>query len=138
MLRLSADPEITGPEVRVVPTGKPTEGVGVVEAPRGTLYHHYVTDPRGMVKSVNLIVATVQNNAAMNLSVRRAAECYIRGGEASDELLNRVEMAFRAYDPCLACASHALPGEMPLTVSIHRSGRETETLVRGGPQGDLR
>jgi F420-non-reducing hydrogenase large subunit len=131
VLRLATDPEITSPEVRVVPTGKPSEGVAAVEAPRGTLYHHYVTDTRGMVKAVNLIVATVQNNAAMNLSVKRAAEEYVRGGEEDEELLNRVEMAFRAYDPCLACASHALPGEMPLRVAIHRGEQVVRTLTRG-------
>jgi F420-non-reducing hydrogenase large subunit len=117
---LSRDPEITGREVRVVPTGRPSEGVGVVEAPRGTLYHHYVTDGAGMVKSVNLIVATAQNNAAMNLSVKRAANALIHGGVVDDRLTDRVEMAFRAYDPCLACATHHRPGRMPLAVRVHR------------------
>ncbi len=116
--------------MRVVPTGKPSEGVGVVEAPRGTLYHHYVTDSRGMMKSVNLIVATVQNNAAMNMSVKKAAQAFIHGGEVSEGLLDRVEMAFRAYDPCLACASHALPGQMPLRVSLHQGGRVVQRLER--------
>ena len=114
-LSLARDPEIVSPEVRTIPTGKPTSGVGVVEAPRGTLYHHYETDSRGILKSVNLIVATVQNNAAMNLSVKKAASALIQGGKASDELLDRVEMAYRAYDPCLACASHA--------VTIHKRGQ---------------
>jgi F420-non-reducing hydrogenase large subunit len=102
----------------------------VVEAPRGTLYHHYETDARGLVKSVNLIVATVQNNAAMNLSVKKAAQALIVGGEVSDELLDRVEMAFRAYDPCLACATHALPGQMPLRVTLHRGGEVVGRLSR--------
>jgi F420-non-reducing hydrogenase large subunit len=128
---LARDPEITSQEIRTVPTGKPSVGVGVVEAPRGTLYHHYETDPNGLLKSVNLIVATVQNNAAMNMSVKKAANAYIKGGEASEELLDRVEMAFRAYDPCLACASHSLPGQMPLTVSIHRSDGSVQRLNRG-------
>jgi F420-non-reducing hydrogenase large subunit len=128
---LARDPEITSSEIRTVPTGKPSVGVGVVEAPRGTLYHHYETDPNGLIKSVNLIVATVQNNAAMNMSVKKAAKAYIKGGEASEELLDRVEMAFRAYDPCLACASHSLPGQMPLAVSIHRSDGSVQRLSRG-------
>jgi F420-non-reducing hydrogenase large subunit len=130
VLGLARDPEITGTDIRTVPTGRPAEGVGAVEAPRGTLYHHYQTDPRGMVKAVNLIVATVQNNAAMNMSVKKAAMEYIRRGQTDESLLNRVEMAFRAYDPCLACASHALPGEMPLAVTFHRAGRPPRTLAR--------
>ena len=130
-LELARDPEITRRDVRAVPTEKPSVGVGVVEAARGTLYHHYETDARGLVKSVNLIVATVQNNAAMNMSVKKAAQALIRGGEVSDELLNRVEMAFRAYDPCLACATHTLPGTMPLEVTIHRGGRVQQRLSRG-------
>jgi len=130
-LELSRDPEITGTEVRAIPGGKPSEGAAAVEAARGTLYHHYVTDSRGMIESVNLIVATVQNNAAMNMSVKKAAASLIHGGQVSDELLNRVEMAFRAYDPCLACASHALPGEMPLEVTIHQNGEVIRRLSRG-------
>ena len=87
VLRLALDPQITDREVRVIPTNKPSSGVGVVEAARGTLYHHYETDTRGTVKSVNLIVATVQNNAAMNMSVKKAVTKLIRGGQVSDELL---------------------------------------------------
>jgi len=128
--RLCRDPLITGTEIRTVPTGKPSEGVGAVEAPRGTLYHHYQTDARGMVKAVNLIVATVQNNAAMNMSIKKAATEYIKKGRSDEALLNRVEMAFRAYDPCLACASHALPGEMPLVVTFHQSGAGPRRLSR--------
>jgi F420-non-reducing hydrogenase large subunit len=122
------DPEIVSKEVRAIPTGKPSEGVGVVEAPRGTLYHHYKTDSRGLVTAANLIVATVQNNSAMNMSVKKAAKAFIKEGQVSDELLNRVEMAFRAYDPCLACASHSLPGRMPLEVTLHQGGRVFKRL----------
>ncbi len=132
-LELARDSEITSPEVRVVPSGKPGVGIGVVEAARGTLYHHYETDSRGLVKSVNLIVATGQNNAAMNLSVKRAASELIHGGEASPELLDRVEMAFRAYDPCLACATHALPGKMALVVAIRRPDGQLVTELRRDP-----
>ena len=130
---LACDPEVTSPEVRVVPTEKPGVGVGVVEAPRGTLYHHYETDSKGLVKEVNLIVATAQNNAAMNMSVKKAAQSLIVGGQVSDELLDRVEMAFRAYDPCLACATHALPGQMPLRVTIYQGGRALRRLERTRP-----
>jgi len=126
---LAVDPEITSNEVHNAPTAQPKEGVGVVEAPRGTLYHHYATDSRGMVKAVNLIVATVQNNPAMNMSVKKAAAGLIVGGKVSEELLDRVEMAFRAYDPCLACATHAL-GQMPLSVTIHHRGRVMKRLER--------
>jgi F420-non-reducing hydrogenase large subunit len=118
---LAHDADITSRDVRVVPTSKPTEGVGVVEAARGTLYHHYVTDAKGLVQKVNLIVATVQNNAAMNMSVKRAAQQLIHKGQFDESLLNRVEMAFRAYDPCLACATHAV-GNAPLLVRIHQGG----------------
>ena len=129
-LALARDPEIVNPQVRVVPTQRPREGVGVVEAPRGTLYHHYVTDSRGLVESVNLIVATAQNNAAMNLSIKKAAQHLIHDGKADETLLDQVEMAFRAYDPCLACATHALPGRMPLRVDIHQAGQRIQRLSR--------
>ena len=122
LLELSQDKEVTDPDVRTIPTATPDEGVGIVEAPRGTLYHHYKTDENGMVEKVNLIVATVQNNPAMNMSIKKAAQKLITAGkEASEGLLNMVEMAFRAYDPCLACATHTLPGQMPLEVIIHDS-----------------
>ena len=133
VVRLAGDDEIVSPEVRTLPTATPKEGVGCVEAARGTLYHHYQTDSRGMVKAVNLIVATAQNNAAMNMSVKRAAQELITGDQVSDELLDRVEMAFRAYDPCLACATHALPGRMPLELRLHHPGGEVRTLSRGVP-----
>jgi len=129
--RLVNDEEITSPDVRVVPTAKPTRGVGVVEAARGTLYHDYTTDPNGMVKSVNLIVATVQNNAAMGMSVKKAAKDLIVDAEPDDAVLDMVEMGFRAYDPCLACATHAIPG-LDLTVRLVRDGR-VERTIRTAP-----
>jgi F420-non-reducing hydrogenase large subunit len=128
--RLVADSRITDPEVRVIPDAKPAEGVGVVEAARGTLFHHYQTNSEGIVKKVNLIVATVQNNPAMCMSVKRAAQSFIRNGEVSEGILDRVEMAFRAYDPCLACATHSLPGTMPLTLRLHRPDGATTTVTR--------
>lgn len=124
------DPEITSPDVRVLPSATPRRGVGVVEAARGTLYHDYETDRNGIITAVNLIVATVQNNAAMGMSVRRAAEHLIKDGAVDDAILDQVEMAFRAYDPCLACATHALPGEMPMRVRLLRGGRVERTLAR--------
>ena len=100
----ASDPEIVSSDVRVIPTEKPSVGIAAVEAPRGTLYHHYETDNQGIMKSVNLIVATVQNNAAMNMSVKQAATTLIQNGVYNEEILNTVEMAIRAYDPCLSCA----------------------------------
>jgi F420-non-reducing hydrogenase large subunit len=139
VLELCQDKEITDPNVRTIPTATPDEGVGVVEAPRGTLIHHYQTDENGIVQKVNLIVATVHNNPAMNMSVKRAAQGLIKKGkEVSEGLLNMVEMAFRAYDPCMACATHSLPGQMPLEVVIYdsdgvvvkRLSRQTQCHVR--------
>ena len=131
LLDLSKDPEITSPDVRAIPTATPDEGVGVVEAPRGTLFHHYKTDPEGMVTDLNLIVATGNNNAAMCMSIKKAAQGLIKQGNVSEGLLNMVEMAFRAYDPCLACATHALPGQMPLVVQIRdKSGGLLQKVER--------
>ena len=129
---LATDPEIIDPDVRRIPTGIVGEGVGVVEAPRGTLYHHYKTDDRGMVTNVNLIVGTTNNNAAISLSLKRAAQGLIKGGtEISEGTLNMIEMAFRAYDPCFGCATHALPGEMPLQVTVRsQTTREVISSVR--------
>jgi len=118
-VELASDPEIIGPDFRMVPTETPDEGVGVVEAPRGTLYHHYKTDENGIIKEANLIVGTTHNNAPINMSVKKAAEGLIKNGKVNDGLLNMVEMAFRAYDPCFGCATHTLPGQMPLIIKIY-------------------
>jgi F420-non-reducing hydrogenase large subunit len=118
MLELVEDPEITDPNVRQVVTTKPTEGVGSVEAPRGTLTHHYQTDENGILTNVNLIVGTTNNNAPIAMSIKKAAEGLIKGGKVSEGLLNTIEMAFRNYDPCMSCATHSLPGQMPLEVVI--------------------
>jgi F420-non-reducing hydrogenase large subunit len=117
-VRLATDPEITSLEYRVLPTETPTEGVGCVEAPRGTLTHHYVTDERGILTKVNLIVGTTNNNAPICMSVKKAAQGLIKKGRVTEGLLNMVEMAFRAYDPCFGCATHSLPGQMPLEVRL--------------------
>jgi len=117
-VELATDPEITSSDYRVVPREAPTEGIGSVEAPRGTLTHHYWTDERGILTKVNLIVGTTNNNAPIAMSVKRAAQKLIHRGEVREGLLNMVEMAYRAYDPCFACATHTLPGQMPLEVVI--------------------
>ena len=131
-VELSTDPEITGETFRVLPTETPTEGVGEVEAPRGTLTHHYWTDERGILTQVNLIVGTTNNNAAINMSVKKAAQGLItKGVEIKEGLLNTIEMAYRAYDPCMACATHTLPGQMPLEVVIRdKDGEVIERLTQ--------
>lgn len=131
-VELATDPEITSPDVRVLPTELPTEGVGIVEAPRGTLTHHYRTEERGLLTMVNLVVGTTNNNAAMSLSINKAAKSVIKAGTMVTEgLLNRIEMAYRAYDPCLGCATHSLPGKIPLEVSIHDASGAVIEVVRG-------
>lgn len=128
-LELIRHPEITDPrKYRMVCDTVPTEGVGIVEAPRGTLTHHYVTDEKGIVQKANLIVGTTNNNAPICMSVKKAAQNLIRKGiEATEPTLNMIEMAFRAYDPCYGCATHSLPGKMPLIVRF----READgTVVR--------
>jgi F420-non-reducing hydrogenase large subunit len=131
-VELATDPEITSPNFRVLPTQKPDEGVGCVEAPRGTLTHHYWSDERGILTKVNLIVGTTNNNAAINMSVKKAAQTLIHKGTVIKEgLLNTIEMAYRAYDPCMACATHTLPGGMPLEVVIRDAeGRIVEALTQ--------
>ncbi len=129
-IELVKDPEITSKDVRNKP-GKPGEGVGVVEAARGTLIHHYVLDENALIKDVNLIVATVNNAPSINMSVRNAAKGLIHGGKVDQGLLNMVEMAFRAYDPCLGCATHFAAGQMPLTVEIYNhEGKLVKTVQR--------
>ncbi|MFB3826729.1 MAG: Ni/Fe hydrogenase subunit alpha [Bryobacteraceae bacterium] len=133
MKQLATDPETASPDVRTFPLGKPGEGVGVVEAPRGTLFHHYAADERGLITKANLIVATQNNAARIAMSVDRAARSLIKDGNVSDGILNMVEMAFRAYDPCLGCATHSLPGSMPLMVTVrNRRGDPLRTLRRDG------
>jgi F420-non-reducing hydrogenase large subunit len=119
MLELITDPEITDPNVRPVVTNIPDEGVGSVEAPRGTLTHHYWTDEKGILTKVNLIVGTTNNFAPITMSIQKAAKSLIQKGTViTNGLLNRIEMAFRNYDPCMSCATHSLPGQMPLEVII--------------------
>jgi NAD-reducing hydrogenase large subunit len=95
-------------------------GIGVLEAPRGTLFHHYEIDADGLVEKANLIVSTTNNNQAMNESIRQVANHYLDGRQLTEPLLNQIEVAIRAYDPCLSCATHAL-GKMPLEVQLLNS-----------------
>lgn len=119
MLELATDPEITDPNVRPVVTNTPDEGIGCVEAPRGTLTHHYQTDENGILTKVNLIVGTTNNHAPIAMSIKKAAQNLItKGTEIQESILNMIEMAFRNYDPCMSCATHSLPGKMPLEVTI--------------------
>ncbi len=121
-LQLAQDPEITNPDTWTKPSSCTGEGVGIVEAPRGTLIHHYLTDADGIVTNANLIVATTHNNAPINLAVKKAARHFIKNGNVSEGLLNYVEMAFRPYDLCLACATHAVcGGQRPLELDIYSS-----------------
>jgi len=130
IVELATDPEITSPNFHTVPTATPTEGVGIVEAPRGTLTHHYKTDARGILTEVNLIVGTTNNYAPISMSINKAARSLIRSGVVvSEGLLNMVEMAFRAYDPCFGCATHSLPGQMPLEVTVRdQAGQPLQVL----------
>lgn len=119
LLELAQDPEITDTNIK----GKrdtPGEGVGILEAPRGTLVHHYVSDENGIVTDVNLVVGTTNNNAPINLDVKKAAGALIKNWQVSQGLLNTIEMAYRAYDPCNSCATHTLPGQSPLVVNIRK------------------
>ena len=120
LLELVQDPQITSTDIRAEPN-EPDEGVGVVEAPRGTLIHHYKTDKKGVLlkDGINLMVATCHNNASICISIKKAAEQFVKGPEVQEGMLNMVEMAFRAYDPCFACATHSLPGKMPLEVFLY-------------------
>ena len=130
MVNLINDPEILDPNVRNMDFQVPKEGIAVIEAPRGTLFHHYETDERGRLTKANLIVATVNNSAAINMSIEKAARGLIKGGKVDDGLLNMVEMAFRAYDPCFACATHTVDGRVPLEINIYDSGTKIVKSIK--------
>jgi F420-non-reducing hydrogenase large subunit len=132
MLDLAIDPRVCGDDIRAELGALTGEGVGSVEAPRGTLIHHYWSDPDGILTRVNLIVATNHNSAPMAMSVEKAAKAVIKGGKVDDGLLNMVEMAFRPYDPCHACATHAV-GHSPLIANIYGpSGELVQSVRRDG------
>jgi NAD-reducing hydrogenase large subunit len=115
--QLMDDPDITSPRVRAHGGVNQLNAVGVSEAPRGTLFHHYQVDEHGLIQKVNLIIATGQNNLAMNKTVTQIAKQYIHSNEIPEGLLNRVEAGIRCFDPCLSCSTHAA-GQMPLHVQL--------------------
>ena len=133
MLDIAKDGEFIGEHIRNIPTATPSEGMGVVEAPRGTLFHHYQTDEDGVITMANLIVATQNNAARIAMSVDRAARTLINEGKVDDGILNMIEMAFRAYDPCHGCATHALPGQMPLIVRVYDANHQLAQEIRRDP-----
>jgi NAD-reducing hydrogenase large subunit len=115
--QLLADPDILSSHLRAHAGINQLEGIGVSEAPRGTLFHHYHVDENGLMKKINLMIATGQNNLAMNRTVTQIAQHYIHGPEIPEGMLNRVEAGIRAFDPCLSCSTHAA-GQMPLHVQL--------------------
>jgi F420-non-reducing hydrogenase large subunit len=123
--------ELTSPNTRNMNLQTPKEGIGIVEAPRGTLIHHYESDEKGVLTGVNLMVATLFNSAPICMSVEKAAKKLIKGGNVNDGLLNMVEMAFRAYDPCFSCATHSIMGEMPMNITFQdRHGKKLGSMKR--------
>ncbi len=127
--QLLHDPEILGRDL-LAEGEKRYEGIGVIEAPRGTLFHHYQVDENDIVTKANLIVSTTSNNMGMNESVRQVAAEYLSGQELTEPLLNNLEVAIRAYDPCLSCATHAI-GKMPLQLElINAEGKMIDKLVK--------
>jgi F420-non-reducing hydrogenase large subunit len=130
VVELLNDPEITGKETRVPVTPRAARGVGCVEAPRGTLIHDYETDENGLVTNVNLIVGTTHNNAPINMSVKQTAKVLIKNGKYDQGTLNKVEMAIRAYDPCLSCATHKLDGSIAVKLEIRDvNGKLIDTIA---------
>ncbi|KPJ53705.1 F420-nonreducing hydrogenase [candidate division TA06 bacterium DG_24] len=124
VVQLLNDPEITSRETRVPVKPRAARGVGCTEAPRGTLIHDYETDENGMITDCNLIVGTTHNNGPINMSVKQAATSLIKDGKYDQGILNRVEMAIRAYDPCLSCATHKLDGTIPVKIEIRNAAGE--------------
>ncbi len=129
--RYCADPEITSDQFRVIPQQITGEGFGIVEAMRGTLTHHYTCDENAICTSANLIVGTTNNNAPIQMVTKKVAQTLIQPGKEPDQgILNMVEMAFRAFDPCYSCATHSMPGEMPLQVTIFKGGERYREFRR--------
>jgi NAD-reducing hydrogenase large subunit len=131
MEELLNKPNILDQHVRAYARANEFEGVGMAEAPRGTLMHHYKIDDKGLITWVNMIIATGNNNLAMNKGVLQVARHFIRGEEISEGVLNRVEAVIRCYDPCLSCSTHAF-GEMPLSVQLVNPAGELLDEVRRG------
>jgi len=110
-------PEILSTHVRAEARPNALEGIGAAEAPRGTLFHHYKIDEQGLIRWANLIIATGQNNLAMNRSILQVAKHFVHGNRLTHGMLNRVEAVIRTYDPCLSCSTHAF-GEMALQIQL--------------------
>jgi NAD-reducing hydrogenase large subunit len=127
--QLLTQPEILSRHVRAYAKPNAFEGVGLSEAPRGTLLHHYKIDENGLIAWANLVIATGNNNLAMNAGVKQVAQAFIKGDKISDGALNRVEAVIRSYDPCLSCSTHAL-GQMPLVLELHSADGETLDVVQ--------
>jgi NAD-reducing hydrogenase large subunit len=123
------DPELTSEDLRADAGVNRLEGVGCSEAPRGTLFHHYRVDRNGLIEKVNLLIATGQNNLAMNRAVLQVARHFIRGPKIPEGVLNRLEASIRAFDPCLSCSTHAF-GQMPLHVQLLRADGSTQDEVQ--------
>jgi len=122
--QIAMDEEVTDPNVNQPLEKALGEGVGIVEAPRGTLIHHYKTDEEGIVTDANFIVPTTQNKGPIQIAIRRAAQNFIKNGKVDEGILNFVELAYRPYDLCLACATHTLPGRLPIQIDIYSSKGE--------------
>lgn len=128
---IAADPELVSEHIRAKAGLNRLEGVGACEAPRGTLFHHYNVDASGLVRRANLLIATAQNNFAINEAVEQTARHYVSPRAIKEGMLNRVEAAVRCYDPCLSCSTHAV-GQMPMVVELrNRAGEVMQTLARG-------
>ncbi len=128
---LISDPAILNTRVRARAGQNRNEGIGACEAPRGTLFHHFQVDDDGLVRKANLLIATGQNNLAMNLAVEQAARRFVQPGKLREGAINRVEAAIRCFDPCLSCATHAL-GRMPMVVELRsNSGELIDRIARG-------
>jgi NAD-reducing hydrogenase large subunit len=132
---LLRDRDLLGTELRLRGDMRP-KGIGVVEAPRGTLFHHYEIDEDGLVRKANLIVSTTNNNQAMNESIRQVAATYLDGQHLTEPLLNQIEVAIRAYDPCLSCATHAV-GKMPLEVELVDAAGQVIDRIFQHASGDI-
>ncbi|MBL8798952.1 MAG: nickel-dependent hydrogenase large subunit, partial [Planctomycetia bacterium] len=126
------DPDLQAEDVRATAGVNRREGVGCSEAPRGTLFHHYQVDENGLIQKANLLIATGQNNLAMNRTVEQIAKHYIRGPEIPEGLLNRVEAGIRAFDPCLSCSTHAV-GQMPLHIQLRNAQGQLVAEARRDP-----
>ena len=129
------DPDISGTDL--LNKGEMHDcGIGVIEAPRGTLFHHYEIDGDGIVNKANLIVSTTNNNQAMNESIRQVASNYLDGSRLTEPLLNQIEVAIRAYDPCLSCATHTM-GKMPLEITLVNDKEEIVDRMEKRASGEI-